>query len=340
MNRIEYLSYLCASASLRLCVKFFSLVFLLEKLVGKLRSWLGFSPGRFAFFLPLCCVLLLSGLPNLKATLETSDAALSELNISKASLKIGIITGVKAEADHLLTCFDPDYTITHKALRDYYHGTLWGKDTVLVSSRCGKAAAAITATTLILEEKVDLIIVIGTAGAIDDALHVGDVVVASSLIQHDIDGRPIIPPYTIPILRIRELKPALTLQNMALRACQNCIQEGLNFLPLDALEEFKLTAPKVYSGLIGSGDQFIADPHKRKALKNTLEELLCVEMEGAAVAQVCYEHGIPLIVIRILSDQSDGQAAIDCFKFVKTVAAVYASQIIKHLYPLLTPITL
>jgi adenosylhomocysteine nucleosidase len=82
--------------------------------------------------------------------------------------------------------------------------------------------------------------------------------------------------------------------------------------------------PRVHRGLIASGDQFIGKRQQIVALKEALPDILAVEMEGAAVAQVCFELGIPFAVIRTISDNANDDAAVDFMRFIKTVASRYA----------------
>ena len=94
------------------------------------------------------------------------------------------------------------------------------------------------------------------------------------------------------------------------------------------LAEFGITQPKVQTGLIVTGDQFIADAALRDRLKTNLPEALCVEMEGAAVAQVCYERDIPVVVVRTISDKADHH--VDFVKFVETVARHFTRGIVRE----------
>jgi adenosylhomocysteine nucleosidase len=85
----------------------------------------------------------------------------------------------------------------------------------------------------------------------------------------------------------------------------------------------------VHHGLIASGDQFIGSAARVQALRNTLPDVLAVEMEGAAVAQVCHEYGVPFSVIRTLSDTADDQAHIDFPAFLNEVASLYSHGILR-----------
>ena len=94
-------------------------------------------------------------------------------------------------------------------------------------------------------------------------------------------------------------------------------------------QEFNYLKPTLKDGAIASGDQFINSDEKRKELINLLPDVLCVEMEGAAVAQVCYEFKVPFTVIRIISDNANHDARIDFNHFIDKVANIYSMEIIK-----------
>jgi len=173
-----------------------------------------------------------------------------------------------------------------------------------------------TATTLVEKFGVTHIIFTGVAGSADPGVHVGDIVIAESLVQHDMDARPLFPQFEVPLT-------------------------GLSRLPSDRQMSQKLAAAarqflenkekgKLHRGLIGSGDQFMSDPARLRTLKASLPDLLAVEMEGAAVAQVCFELGVPFGVIRTISDNANEDAAVDFMHFVKHVASRYAFNVIKN----------
>ena len=111
-----------------------------------------------------------------------------------------------------------------------------------------------------------------------------------------------------------------------------------SFLEYDFLEAidagqraiFRLQQPRVHRGLVASGDQFMADRNAIAGLNRALPGLVAVEMEGAAVAQVCYELGIPCAVIRTISDNANEDAATDFLTFVSAVAANYAFYIVRR----------
>jgi len=204
--------------------------------------------------------------------------------------------------------------------RTFYEGTWAGQDVVLVLSRVGKVSAAITTMLLLKRFGVSHVIFTGVAGAVDPRLRIGDVVVAESSIQHDMDASPLFPRFEIPLLGKTEFKAAL--HGEALKAAADYLTGPFHSeVPLARRQAFGITQPQVHRGLIVSGDQFIADPARTTALRAVLPSALCTEMEGAAVAQVCHEMGdIPHAIIRVISDQADHGAAVDFLKFVNDVA--------------------
>ena len=102
----------------------------------------------------------------------------------------------------------------------------------------------------------------------------------------------------------------------------------------EAVKEFNL-APKFYFGDVASGDQFISSNEKRLEILGLLPDVLCVEMEGAAVAQVCLEFGIPFTVIRTISDTADHNARVDFGKFIVEVANAYSRAIVAEIINLI-----
>lgn len=224
-----------------------------------------------------------------------------------------------------------------RGMRQYLQGTLYGKDVVLVFSRCAKVAAASTVTTLIEVFGVDLVVFTGVAGATDPGLEVGDVVIGTLLVQHDLDARPLFRRFEVPLLDKVAFEAPASLVSLAKRSAERYLHTHLyDEVSADSFQAFGIKAPKVREGLIISGDQFIASPETLRSLRKALLEAdlpmaQCVEMEGAAVAQVCHEHGIPLIVMRAISDRADHCAAVDFIPFVEQVASHFTCGIVKEL---------
>ena len=98
------------------------------------------------------------------------------------------------------------------------------------------------------------------------------------------------------------------------------------------LMEFNISQPKLFVGDIASGDQFFSSNEQKHGLNTRLPDVLCVEMEGAAVAQVCYEYEVPFSIIRTISDVADDQSHIDFPSFIKKISSKYSAEIIKNIY--------
>ena len=198
-------------------------------------------------------------------------------------------------------------------------------------SKWGKVAATITATLLVQEFGVTDLFFIGTAGALADGLKVGDIVISKRLVQHDLDARPIISRFELPLLNRVYVDSDPTLTELAGKAVTNLLNKGVeHMVGEEAVKEFDLT-PTLYFGDIASGDQFINSDAKRNEILNLLPDVLCVEMEGAAVAQVCLEFEVPFTVIRTISDTADHNARVDFGRFIVEVANAYSRAIISEI---------
>lgn len=247
------------------------------------------------------------------------------------TFRLGLISALPQEQAGLLDHMR-DVQISNLGMRDYVAGKLWDADCVCVLSRIGKVAAAATVATLIERFKVTHIVFTGVAGAADPVVKVGDIVVARDLIQHDMDASPLFPRFEVPLTGLSRFASDQMLSDKLLRAADEFIAQDLQSeIDADHRNAFRLDEPHVHHGLIASGDVFVDNRAKLVELKNALPDLLAVEMEGAAVAQVCYEFGVPCAVIRTISDGADEDAPVDFLKFIDKVAAPYAFKIIERL---------
>lgn len=247
---------------------------------------------------------------------------------------IGILGAMAQEIDEVKALLK-DKTVVQIANREFVVGKIDGVACVVAFSKWGKVAATITATLLIQEFGVTDLFFIGTAGALADSLKVGDIVVSRRLVQHDMDARPIMSRFELPLLNRVYVSSDYHLTEVAGRAVSNLLERGVEYMVgEEAIKEFNL-APKLYFGDIASGDQFINSDEKRQEILNSLPEVLCVEMEGAAVAQVCLEFGTPFTVIRTISDTANHNARVDFGKFIAEVANAYSRAIIGEIIRLL-----
>ncbi len=245
-------------------------------------------------------------------------------------MRLGIISALAEEQQGLVEAMERPQKRVH-GMREYFLGKLWEIDAVCVLSRIGKVAAAMTATTLVEKFGVTHILFTGVAGAGDKSIKVGDIVVAESLVQHDMDASPLFPRFEVPLTGLTHFVPDHQLGMRLAAAATGFLQtELLEAVTEGERQQFKLDQPRVHRGLVASGDQFMNDRVHLQALNDALPGLVAVEMEGAAVAQVCYELGIPFGVIRTISDNANEDAATDFMRFVKSVAAQYAFYIIRR----------
>jgi adenosylhomocysteine nucleosidase len=233
--------------------------------------------------------------------------------------RIAIVGAMQDELRALLGHM-PDEARVVRAGREFWVGHLEGQEVVMVLSRIGKVAAATTATLLLSEFDVGRIVFTGTAGGLKDGVSVGDVVVAETLLQHDMDASPLFPAYEVPLYgRDRFAADELMTRSLAEAAGRTLAEQGA--APANA---------RVHRGLMISGDRFVSGRSENEALRQRLPDALAVEMEGAALAQVCYDFGVPFGVVRTVSDRADDAAHVDFTQFVADVASRYTLSIVQH----------
>jgi adenosylhomocysteine nucleosidase len=250
--------------------------------------------------------------------------------IATKTMRLGVISALAEEQYGLMEAMQSPYKLVH-GMREYTAGKLWNIDAVCVLSRIGKVAAAMTAAILVEKFEVTHIVFTGVAGSGDSGVRVGDLVVAESLIQHDFDASPLFPRFQIPLTGLSHFETDLHLTDRMADAARHFLDRQLaGVIAEEEMQEFRLERPQLHRGLIASGDQFIGNHVQIAGLKEQLPDLLAVEMEGAAVAQVCFELGIPFAVIRTISDNANDEAAVDFLRFVKTVASRYAFDVIRN----------
>lgn len=269
-----------------------------------------------------------------------------------------ILSALREEQRGLIELLQQPRKISH-AGRDFWHGTLHGQPVVLALSKIGKVAAATTATALIERFGVQRIVFTGVAGGLGAAVNVGDVVVATDFLQHDMDASPLFSRYEVPLYGRTRFEGHEGLSNLLFNAARAALLA--RGLPTGAKPEH-ITTPdeygralamagtatghepcptlqfpeaRVHRGLIASGDRFVCGAEESSLLKDALSaaghEVLAVEMEGAAVAQVCLDYGVPFAAVRTISDRADDSAHVDFPRFVDEVASRYAHLIIEQL---------
>lgn len=224
-----------------------------------------------------------------------------------------IVSAMHEELAAVLALMPDEHRLTVGG-RDFWRGHLHGQPVVAVLSRIGKVAAATTATVLIERFAVERIVFTGVAGGLAAGVNVGDIVVADSFLQHDLDASPIFPRYEVPLYGTSRF------------AADPDLSERLAAAVLRALPGSVL-----HRGLMVSGDRFVSTTTESQALQSALPAALAVEMEGAAFAQVCHDYGIPFAAVRTISDRADDAAHGDFSTFIQQVASRYSAAIVEAL---------
>jgi adenosylhomocysteine nucleosidase len=218
----------------------------------------------------------------------------------------------------------PDEQRVRVAGRDFWVGHLHGQPVVAVLSRIGKVAAAVTATVLLERFGVRAIVFTGVAGGLAPGVNVGDVVVATELLQHDMDASPIFPKHEVPLMGLSRFAADAAISDALSDVVKGVLRDPVALIGQAGVDEFGLSSPKVHRGLLVSGDRFVSTTAESTALQRELPDALAVEMEGAAVAQVCHDYGVPFAAMRTISDRADDAAHGDFARFVAVVASRYS----------------
>lgn len=245
--------------------------------------------------------------------------------------RTGIVAAMQQELSAVLARL-PDEQRQRVAGRDFWVGHWRGHEVVAVLSRVGKVAAATTAAALIERFGVDRIVFTGTAGGLAEGVRVGDLVVADAFMQHDMDASPLFPRFEVPLYGQSRFAVDAGLSRALAQAARSAVAAPMVTLGADAVAEFGLGAPRVHQGLIVSGDRFVATSAESAALRAALPDALAVEMEGAAVAQVCHDYGLPFAAVRTVSDRADDAAHVDFMRFIDQVASRYSAAILEHYF--------
>ena len=186
----------------------------------------------------------------------------------------------------------------------FYKGLIENKNVVVVKSNVGKVNSARSSQMLIDKFNPSLVINVGTAGSVDNRLEIGDVVVANTLVQYDFD----VTPFGRKLGEIENVGESIK------------VKENLLSL-FDGMD--------VTIGCIASGDKFIVNNEEKNNIRNIFNAL-CVEMEGASIAQVCYLNNVPFLVIRSITDKLDGSSKVDFEEFLES-SSKKASNILKEI---------
>lgn len=211
-------------------------------------------------------------------------------------MKIAIIAAMKPEIDYYLTKIT---AVTHHntANVDIWEGQFAGHQVIVSQSGIGKVNAAM-ATTLIAQYNPDIIINTGSAGAVNPDLNIGDVVIASGVIHHDVDAVS----FGYELGQV----PGMPLSYSSDTRYAAILAQQLTDLDI-----------KIVEGLVLTGDSFISNADDVRRLRNHFPAAQCTEMEGAAIAQVCYQFEIPVLVVRAISDTASNDANVLFEEFIE-----------------------
>ena len=216
---------------------------------------------------------------------------------------VGIIGAMDVEVASLKEAANITKTTTIAGM-EFCEGRLGGKNVVIVKCGMGKVNAGICAHTLIHDFGCEAIINTGVAGSLDARIDIGDIVVSTDAVQHDYDVEAIgFQKGEIPYTGLYAFPADETLRAAAVEAVKNAAPDV-----------------HVFEGRVCSGDQFISTKEQKDKIISDFGGLCC-EMEGAAIAQVCYLNNTPYVVIRAISDKPDETELVDYPVFEAQAAA-------------------
>ena len=210
---------------------------------------------------------------------------------------LGIIGAMEVEVKELREMMENPQAQTVAGMT-FYQGTIKGKEVVVVRSGIGKVNAGICSQILVDRYNVEGIINTGIAGSLKNEINIGDIVLATVAVQHDVDATGFgYPLGEIPQMGIKEFPADEKLRALA----EECSKKANPDI-------------QVFCGRIASGDQFISSKEKKNWISANFDAF-CTEMEGAAIAQAAYLNNIPYLVVRAISDKADDSANMDYSEF-------------------------
>ena len=227
-------------------------------------------------------------------------------------MKVGIIGAMDVEVARLVREMEVKRE-AERAGRHFWEGRIGGTEAVVVQCGIGKVSAGICVQVLCDLFGITHVINTGIAGSLDDQINIGDVVVSTDAIYHDMDVTPLGYEYgQVPQIDTLSFPADSMLRKAAVKACREAAPEI-----------------SVFEGRIVSGDQFICD----RSIKNSIAARfggLCTEMEGAAIAQAAYLNGIPFVIVRAISDKADESVHVS-YEVFEAKAAEHCAGIVEHM---------
>ena len=225
-------------------------------------------------------------------------------------MTIGIVGAMDEEIEILKEeMTEKDETTIANCL--FIKGKLRGKEVVLLKSGIGKVNAAMATTILIERFSPEHIINTGSAGGFSDKLEVGDIVVSSEVVHHDVD----VTAFDYEYGQVPGMPATFEADRSLVDSAMKAIDQ------LDVKGEV---------GLIATGDSFMEDPKRVNEIREKFPTMIAAEMEAAAIAQVCHQYNLPFVIIRALSDIAGKESSVSFDAFLKK-AAHNASTMIFHM---------
>lgn len=216
-------------------------------------------------------------------------------------MKIGIIGAMSIEVAALKNMMKNAKIETYSTV-DYYSGVIEGVEVVVAVAGVGKVNAAVCTQTMILTYKPNVIINIGVAGGLDKEFNIGDIAVATSVVEHDMDTSP-----------LGDEVGFISGLNMVNIECDKEISDTM-YKAVNCIGKIKAK-----KGVIASGDRFVATDNERHRIVNNFNAI-AAEMEGASVGHVCKMNNVRFGVMRAISDGANNDAPMDYPAFAKMAA--------------------
>ena len=227
---------------------------------------------------------------------------------------IGIIGAMEEEVAVLKQSMEIEEAVSYASM-DFCKGKLCGKDVVIVRSGIGKVNAGICAQILVDKFNVDMLINTGIAGSLDAQIDIGDMVISTDCVEHDVDASIFGDPVgQVPRMDTFSFPADATLVEKAVAANEEANPDI-----------------KTFTGRIVSGDQFVSSSEVKDKLV-TLFQAKCTEMEGAAIAHAAYLNKVSCVIIRAISDKADNSATMDYPTFEKK-AIEHSVRLMQNLLP-------
>ena len=244
----------------------------------------------------------------------TECANLVRVRKEEISIMIGIIGAMEEEVAALKEVMEVQETV-EQASMVFCRGILCGKEAVVVRSGIGKVNAGICAQILVDRFQADVLINTGIAGSLDARIDIGDMVISADALHHDMDATQ----FGYPIGQVPRMEV------LSFAADEDLVKK--------AVEANEKANPDIHTfiGRVASGDQFIASKEVKENIVKNFHPL-CVEMEGAGIAQAAYLNKVSYVIIRAISDKADNSATMDYPAFERQAIA-HSVRLVKELLP-------